>query len=586
MTSIHANLAVMAALSAKQLASSAVSRDMAMLSTGLRISQASDNAAYWSISTTMRSDVGALSTVRDSLGLSSSMIDVAYAGMTQTISTLGDVKARLLAAAENGQNRTAIQQDIAALADHAFGIAASASFAGSNWLSTDVPDIFEGGEEAASVKLTSSYSRSADGAVNIGTMSVDLRTTSLWNADGGGILQADPRSPGTVGGIRNPMANGAFSENNVSTGAPAGRNFLFSGPLAFGSSDSISFDLVVDGDNPNGASNGGIGGPFAAGTSARVTIDRSMVDAALPGNGGVVNDYNEMIRVLSTALAGTGAYASGVYQSVDGTPVQVPDLFRVSTRESSELDGSQVAISNIVGTAGTGGLSSFNAYGSRGSQITLAFTPFKVYEGVEVGFDFSVNGASSGSKTISRQLVDSVLGRDDGLVNTADEMAAILQSLVGQPGIVIESDGGSAVTLKTDPASDRLNGAKTGIGFRGISVNIEPIPAFGLRDIDVAAHPEMTEAYLAAVDAMISRATGGAAALGALKQRVSLQDGFISSLVDSMNRGIGQLVDADMDRLSVRLRAMQARDQLATQSLFIANDSQRQVLQLFQGIGR
>ena len=42
------------------------------ISTGLRVADASDNAAYWSIATTMRSDNAALSTVQDALGLGGS----------------------------------------------------------------------------------------------------------------------------------------------------------------------------------------------------------------------------------------------------------------------------------------------------------------------------------------------------------------------------------------------------------------------------------------------------------------------------------------------------------------------------------
>ena len=42
---------------------------------------AADNAAYWSIATTMRSDNAAMSTVQDALGLGTAMVDVAYTGV-------------------------------------------------------------------------------------------------------------------------------------------------------------------------------------------------------------------------------------------------------------------------------------------------------------------------------------------------------------------------------------------------------------------------------------------------------------------------------------------------------------------------
>ena len=48
------------------------------ISTGFKVATATDNAAYWSIATTMRSDNKALSTVQDALGLGSAMLVATY----------------------------------------------------------------------------------------------------------------------------------------------------------------------------------------------------------------------------------------------------------------------------------------------------------------------------------------------------------------------------------------------------------------------------------------------------------------------------------------------------------------------------
>ena len=53
--------------------------------------------------------------------------------------------------------------------------------------------------------------------------------------------------------------------------------------------------------------------------------------------------------------------------------------------------------------------------------------------------------------------------------------------------------------------------------------------------------------------------------------------------MDSIETGIGQLVDADMNAESTRLQALQVRQQLGVQALSIANQSAQQILQLFQG---
>ena len=77
MTSILTNVAAMAALSTLRSIGSGMEETQARVSSGLRVGEASDNAAYWSIATTMRSDNMALSAVQDALGLGAAKVDTA-----------------------------------------------------------------------------------------------------------------------------------------------------------------------------------------------------------------------------------------------------------------------------------------------------------------------------------------------------------------------------------------------------------------------------------------------------------------------------------------------------------------------------
>ncbi|MNW02011.1 Flagellin [compost metagenome] len=52
--------------------------------------------------------------------------------------------------------------------------------------------------------------------------------------------------------------------------------------------------------------------------------------------------------------------------------------------------------------------------------------------------------------------------------------------------------------------------------------------------------------------------------------------------MDSISKGIGRLVDTDMDEASTRLKALQTQQQLATQSLQIANSNAENVMMLFR----
>ena len=92
MASIMTNSAALTALQSLNATQNNLSTTQARISTGYRVSQASDNAAYWSIATTMRSDNQAMSTVSDALGLGASKVDTAYTGMDSAIKTINQIQ--------------------------------------------------------------------------------------------------------------------------------------------------------------------------------------------------------------------------------------------------------------------------------------------------------------------------------------------------------------------------------------------------------------------------------------------------------------------------------------------------------------
>ncbi|CAN7164931.1 flagellin [Neorhizobium galegae] len=73
-----------------------------------------------------------------------------------------------------------------------------------------------------------------------------------------------------------------------------------------------------------------------------------------------------------------------------------------------------------------------------------------------------------------------------------------------------------------------------------------------------------------------------AAKLGAVSKRIDMQSDFVSKLTDSIDKGVGRLVDADMNEESTKLKALQTQQQLAIQSLSIANSDSQNILSLFR----
>lgn len=115
MSSIQTNTTAMTALRTLQNTNAELAGVQNRISTGFRVAEAKDNAAYWAIATTMRSDHKALSTVQDALGLGSAKVDVTYTALNSAIKVVDEMKSKIVAAREPGVDRQKIQDEIISL---------------------------------------------------------------------------------------------------------------------------------------------------------------------------------------------------------------------------------------------------------------------------------------------------------------------------------------------------------------------------------------------------------------------------------------------------------------------------------------
>ncbi|WP_272872431.1 flagellin [Agrobacterium tumefaciens] len=115
-----------------------------------------------------------------------------------------------------------------------------------------------------------------------------------------------------------------------------------------------------------------------------------------------------------------------------------------------------------------------------------------------------------------------------------------------------------------------------------ISDNLGPAPDFDILDVDITDPANSLDNYLSGVDAMLQKVVSGGSTLGAVKTRIDMQTEFAQTLMDSIDKGIGRLVDADINEASTRLKALQTQEQLAIHSLQIANSNADNILQLFR----
>lgn len=179
MSSLLTNTSAMTALAALTQTQMSLNKTQSQVATGLRIGEASDNPAYWSIATKMRSDVGALGAVSDALSTSAAVVATMSSALKATISVVNAIKNDLVTASNPGADLAKIQTDITAQQALLVSIGASANFNGENYLETT----------GGTIQLVTSY----DSTSGVSFLSLDTSTTALFDATTGatsGILGA------------------------------------------------------------------------------------------------------------------------------------------------------------------------------------------------------------------------------------------------------------------------------------------------------------------------------------------------------------------------------------------------------------
>ena len=89
-------------------------------------------------------------------------------------------------------------------------------------------------------------------------------------------------------------------------------------------------------------------------------------------------------------------------------------------------------------------------------------------------------------------------------------------------------------------------------------------------------------AMIATIGASIQNVNASLATLASGEKKFSVQNDFVSKLVDTLKAGIGNLVDADLAQESARLQSLQVKQQLGVQALSIANAQPQIILSLFR----
>src|SRR4051794_39426545 len=197
------------------------------------------------------------------------------------------------------------------------------------------------------------------------------------------------------------------------------------------------------------------------------------------------------------------------------------------------------------------------------------------------------------SQTQRDQYVSAYKGLVQQVANTVDGSTYNGQTLLGS------ASGGVAATTKT--VINNESGATSTLSAEDVSGLASTLAGLiGATFSRSATGSDTWTAAAAGADqtaaALALNATSGATSFAAAQTGVANQlnqagtdsnflDSTISfndSKIDSLNAGLGALVDADLSKESANLQALQIRQQLGTQALSMANQAPQSLLSLFK----
>jgi flagellin len=118
----------------------------------------------------------------------------------------------------------------------------------------------------------------------------------------------------------------------------------------------------------------------------------------------------------------------------------------------------------------------------------------------------------------------------------------------------------------------------------GFTVNAQTLTlaGIGLTTTSSFTTAAAAKTMIGTIDTALQTATNKLASLGTSSTGLDTHLTFVGKLQDSLNAGVGNLVDADLAKESAKLQSLQTKQQLGVQALSIANQSSSSILSLFR----
>ncbi len=242
----------------------------------------------------------------------------------------------------------------------------------------------------------------------------------------------------------------------------------------------------------------------------------------------------------------------------------------VLTSVNQQLGGAQGLVSNAAGAL-TGLSTTINAAGALLGKIGDASISQTQRDQYVTSF-----------KTLVVQAANYV---DGSTFNGQSLLGKVSGTVAGTDKTVINSETGSTQTLNN---ADNSGIAQTlagliGATFTRSAAGVDTFTAAAAGTDQTAAATALTAttgttAYASALTTIANQLNQNGADSNLLTATIS----FNSTKINSLNAGLGALIDTDLSKESANLQALQIKQQLGTQALSLANQAPQSLLSLFK----
>lgn len=162
----------------------------------------------------------------------------------------------------------------------------------------------------------------------------------------------------------------------------------------------------------------------------------------------------------------------------------------------------------------------------------------------------------------------------DQYARLADQVTRLVDSAEIGGRNLIANGAPDMTVIASDDGTSTITVAAQNLSIGGGVVNVSA-------DGSALSSAAGAQTELANVIASIDDLSAALGALGGGGKSLTLQDRILNRVSDAIEISIGNLVDADLARESSRLQALQVQQQLAIQTLSIANAAPNSILALF-----